>query len=439
MRPAVTDLDTGQGPPTAIPLRHFLVALAFLAAGMGLWVIRLYPTPQRVAPPPAVVHAVVVGWICLTIMGAMTQFVPVWSGVRLHSTRLARLQLPLVAGGVVGIVAGFWSMTLWLVPAGGLLAGLGLWLFTYNIWRTLPPRGDRDVTETHFAVALAFLSAVPAVGLALGAGFLDPAVLDSLPPRDRLVSAHATMAVFGVILPTVFGALYQLAVMFAGTSLDERDQRFQRVETAVYPLGVGVLAAGRLLDSSPVARLGGALVLVGVAAFTVVLGRVLRRRTVETTPTLARYGVVAVALACWVVLTVPAWVGGDPTAATARYGGTGGVALLLFGGVAVVVVGSLYHVIPFLVWLERYSDLLGYEPVPMVEDLFDHRLARADFWLVVAGTGLVAGADLRWVPGTVFTGGVVLLLTGFLLVAANMGLVVHRDAGQPDRGAVDAD
>ncbi|WP_267643792.1 hypothetical protein [Haloarchaeobius amylolyticus] len=437
MRPVATDLDTGQGPPTTIPLRHFLLALVFLAAGMVMWVVRTVQFPGLgVDVPPAVVHAVLVGWVCLTILGAMTQFVPVWSGRRLASTRIAQLQLPLVAGGVAGIVAGFWTGTFWLVPAGGILASVGIWLFVCNLWWTLPAPGDWDVTETHFAVALGFLSVVPGVGLLLGLGFLDPGLFAPLGSRTGLVSAHATLAVFGVVLTTVFGALYQLASMFTGTQVDAWDRRLQRVETATYPPGVAVLALGRLLESGLVARVGAVLTLVGVVAFTAVLWRTMRRRTVAVTPTLARYAVVAVALAVWAALTVPSWLA-DPIAPAARYGGPGGGPVLLFGVVAVVVVGTLYHVVPFLVWLERYSDRLGHEPVPMVEDLFDHRVARADLWLVVAGASLVTAADLVVLPPLLGTAGIVTMLAGFALAGANLLLVVRPDsdrAGEP--GAV---
>lgn len=34
-----------------------------------------------------------VGCICVKIMGAMTQFIPVWSGVELHSRRFAVREL----------------------------------------------------------------------------------------------------------------------------------------------------------------------------------------------------------------------------------------------------------------------------------------------------------------------------------------------------------
>jgi len=76
-------LETDQQPPMTIPLRHFVLGLAFLLLGIGVGL----GIAAGVAPGFATlahVHLLLAGWVCLTIMGAMTQFVPVWSGVELH-------------------------------------------------------------------------------------------------------------------------------------------------------------------------------------------------------------------------------------------------------------------------------------------------------------------------------------------------------------------
>lgn len=60
-----------------VSLRHFLVALVFLLAGVVIGTA----TAADVGPgwtTLAHVHLLLVGWVCLTIMGAMTQFIPVW-------------------------------------------------------------------------------------------------------------------------------------------------------------------------------------------------------------------------------------------------------------------------------------------------------------------------------------------------------------------------
>lgn len=355
------DVDADRGPPLSIPLRHFVAALGFLLAGSALGVADAFGVASGLARL-AHLHLLLVGFVCLTIAGAMTQFVPVWSGTALYSRRLARAQLWLIAGGVGAFAAALLTNRLAALPAGGGLMLAGFWTFAYNVGRTLAAARPLDVTERHFAIALAFVVALTALGVVLAVGFVTP-VFGAAVARPAAVATHATLAVFGAVLTTVFGALYQLVPMFGQTDLDALDRRLQRVETVAYPVGVVVLAAGRLLRSAPMARLGALLLLAGVLAFVVVLSRRLRDARAERTPMLVRYALLAPTLLCWALVTLPAWLH-TPLAPAARFGAPGTTHLLAVI-VVLVLVGTLYHVVPFLVWLHRYADRLGVEAVPM--------------------------------------------------------------------------
>jgi hypothetical protein len=414
----VSDVDTGGGPPVRLPITHVVVGFGFLVVGVVAGVLALVGRLDglaRLAP----VHLLLVGWVCVTIMGAMEQFVPVWSGVELHSRRLADAALGLVAAGVVGLA--------WAAVAGrprllalGLAAVVGVWLFVYDLLRTLPVG---DVTERHFAYALCALTVAVGLGgllaVDVSAGLLSRLGVAHGPLR----AIHATLAVVGGIGLTVVGALVQLGPMFAGTgSLDSFARRCCRIEEATLPAGVALLAVGRGTAVHAVAAVGGGLVAVGVlVAGGVLLRTVLSGRT-ESTPTARRYAVTAAALLLWAVLAGPALV--------TRPLGTGIVgpppAAWLFGvALASVLVGTLYHVVPFLVWDHRYADRLGYEPVPTVDDLYDGRLARVDLFALCLGGGtLVVSATVGVEAGVV--AGAVVASAALVLAALNLALPVRR-------------
>jgi len=136
---------------------------------------------------------------------------------------------------------------------------------------------------------------------------------------------------------------------------------------------------------------------------------------------LTRYSVAALSLFLWAGLTVFAWWN-DPLAYAGLLGQPSTV--VLGGGIGFVVLGTLYHVVPFIVWVHRYSDRLGFEDVPMVDDLYDHRIAAVDgaaltvaYALIVSnqwfetpdGTALVAGA-LAFFGTVLFAGNLVAVL-----------------------------
>ena len=93
--------------------------------------------------------------------------------------------------------------------------------------------------------------------------------------------------------------------MFTQTELHRLDRRLQTVEELTHLTGVILLAVGRLLAVTVVARVGAALLLLGALAVAVMLGRKLLEMQVERTPMHSRYAVVTVALAGWVLLSAP--------------------------------------------------------------------------------------------------------------------------------------
>lgn len=407
-------------PPMAIPLRHFVVGLGFLLVGSALGTIVALDAAPGLARL-AHVHLLLVGWVCVTIMGAMTQFIPVWAGVSLHSRRLATLQLLLVAGGLLAFVAALLTGRPHLLALPGFAMLSGFWTFTYNVGRTLATARPLDVTERHFAVALAALLAVTILGVLLALDFAHPL----LPDHGRTRAAHATFALFGVVLTTVIGALYQLSTMFTQAPDRQVDDHLRQVEEASYPLGVFALTAGRLLGIPGLARAGAALALLGLLAFTAVLARRLATARVPRTPMLTRYGVVAVALVTWCLFAAPGMLW-RPLAAPVA-GPPGASHLILVGVIGFVLVGTLYHIVPFVVWVHRYSDRLGLEPVPMIDDLYDDRVARMDFVATLTGlAALFAGATLTW-PVVSAAGGL-LLVGGFCLFAGNLLVLLRGHA-----------
>ncbi len=107
---------------------------------------------------------------------------------------------------------------------------------------------------------------------------------------------HVTLAVFGGVLMTVIGALFQLGPMFTQHTETAVDRTIQRIETVIYPIGVVGLAGGRLTATATIATVGGLLVALGLVLTGIFLGRCLYGSTVQGTPMLSRYWVVVASM-----------------------------------------------------------------------------------------------------------------------------------------------
>ena len=411
-------LETDQQPPMTIPLRHFVVGLGFLVlgvlVGIGL-VTGVFAGFARVAH----VHLLLAGWICITIMGAMTQFVPVWSGASLHSRTLASAQLVLVVVGLLGFAtAMLLDAFVWLLPFGSIMLA-GFWVFVANVGLTLATLDGYDRTERHFALALGFFLVLTVLGWLLAVDLTMPLFASLGVTRPAVLLTHATLAVFGAVLTTVYGALYQLGTMFTQTELHGVDHYLARLEGLGHPLGVVLLALGRLAGSVDVARLGGVLVVAAALAVATILGRKLVEMQVPRTPMHVRYAVAVPALAGWAVLTLPAWLA-SPLSLRFLLGASGAGHLLVLGAIGFVVFGTLYHVVPFVVWVHRYSDRLGFEDVPMIDDLYSDRLATVDGILLASGTVVLVVAEWFQLQSAVAGLGGALVTAGVLVFGANV-------------------
>ncbi|WP_235920869.1 hypothetical protein [Natronorubrum halalkaliphilum] len=427
-------LRTDQQPPMAIPLGHFVLGLAFLVAGVVGGTVMAVTTVPGLSSI-AHIHLLLIGWIAITIMGAMTQFVPVWSGVTIHSRRLAVVQLVLVTVGLIGFVAGLLATALAWLPLAGAAILLGMVVFVYNVGRTLLRARPLDFTERHFAFALGCFALVAPLGFLLALDFTTSVFEATTLTRGDILYVHATLALFGAILATIVGALVQLTTMFAQADRTPFDDRLLGLEQLCFPAGLLVFAAGRGLGSEPIARVGAVAVLVGLAAFTVVVARLLARSTVDRSPMTRRYWVVAASLWAWIALTASAWWL-EPVGYETLFGHPDASNVLVFGVFGFVVVGSLYHIVPFIIWMERYSDRLGFEQVPMIDDLYDDRLERVDFGLTVVGFVGMSAGPLFDLPTAVTVTSAALATLGFCLFVLNMLLTIHRHGPDGIRGVI---
>lgn len=68
----------------------------------------------------------------------------------------------------------------------------------------------------------------------------------------------------------------------------------------------------------------------------------------------------------------------------------------------------MYKIVPFLVWYHKYSDKVGFQSVPMLEDLFNEKLACYQMYVMIAGIVL---SILFWLINNTFG-----LLLSFLLL-----------------------
>ena len=121
-------------------------SLAWLAAGATLG-IAIAMHPVWVLYRPAHLHMNLLGFVTMMIAGVGYHVFPRFVGQPLHSPRIAATHLVMSNLGLALMVAGFLTrpgsahgVAASLLGAGALMSAFAIYLFVYNVWRTLDAR-----------------------------------------------------------------------------------------------------------------------------------------------------------------------------------------------------------------------------------------------------------------------------------------------------------
>ncbi len=403
-RPSAVPATPELAPPLLVG-EHFGAALFYFASGaIGLVVVApdLANGSFFVPRVVAVVHLFTLGWIVLSVFGALCQFLPVAVGRSMRSPALAHASFASQALGVavfvIGLLAGHRSLL--LVGASALT--FAFVSFGANLGATLFGAPERGLTFWALSAATVSLTVTPVFGLVLAFYVHDGGLADPF----STIGQHAHVAIVGFVLPVMVGVAHRLLPMFLLThGVSERPAW----------ISIALLFGAASLLTVPngaVVRdvVAGALGCAGVVAFIVqaaLFYRSRKRRAIDPGMRLAATGIVGLATAVTLA----------PFALTR---GTSDLHLLttyfivLLGAIALFVAGHYYKIVPFLVWNHRFGPLLGKRKVPKVAELYSENVALADVALLGAGLvgiaiGAYVGSEIAIrIASTVFATGAVL-------------------------------
>lgn len=423
--PAATATPAGlaarQAPPFALPGSHFAAGVGFLLLGMGglVWVAPelargWYPSARVVA----VTHLFTLGWITVSIWGALYQFLPVALGRPIRWIAVAWATLALFVPGLLAFVAGLVAGSTVLLLGGAAVFGVAVVAFVANLAATLWGAERRDLTWWSLVAASVYLLLTVLLGWAL-AGNLRWGYLGV--SRWTALGVHLHVGLAGWVLMVVIGVAHRLLPMFLLSH--GAPERWGRAAAALVASGVAWLAV--LHHGGPVlARWVPALLLAaGVASFLVQARLFFSHRVRPGLDPGLRLAAGALSLLGAGLVLGLVWVPGVLGSASAR-GATAYIAAIV-GGLTLFVAAHYYKIVPFLVWFHRYGPLVSERPVPKVAELYSARAAAGASVLLAVGLAGVVVATLFGFGGAARAASVV-AAGGALVEAVQMGNLAKR-------------
>jgi hypothetical protein len=98
--------------------------------------------------------------------------------------------------------------------------------------------------------------------------------------------------------------------------------------------------------------------------------------------------------------------------------------VLFFGYITFIIVGHLYKIVPFLVWYQRFSPLIGKQKVPMLADMVPVKSAKFQFFFTT--TGLIVGAVALFMGSNdIFKASISFLLLGSIFMIKDLIYMIN--------------
>ncbi|MFT7824063.1 MAG: hypothetical protein ABXS92_04805 [Sulfurimonas sp.] len=352
------------------------------------------------------IHLFLLGFVMVIIFGAMAQLIPVILETGHVVVDLYYVILPLLVIGTVVMVAGFWLHPA-LLPYGGLFVLISMIIFAFENIATLKKTELTSLTVDTVKWSNGYLLLGILTGFAIALGLSGNLSLDV----SLMLKAHVYAVLGGYVVLTIIGISLILIPMFSlahGFEETAINRAFKLVIS-----GVGIVFIGALSALEWVMYIGYFVTLAGILFYIrqiYIIAKLTVRKELDVWALSMIFAFAALLLS--IVLGVLYFLTDMQSILHAS------VWFLILGFVSSMITGHLYKIVPFLVWFERFSPLVGKEKVPMLHEMYSKEGAAMMFWftsigVMLGGIGLLFESNLFFKAGGsfLFTGAIFLYIT----------------------------
>ncbi|MCF6330515.1 MAG: hypothetical protein L3I99_03080 [Sulfurimonas sp.] len=353
------------------------------------------------------IHFLLLGFVMMIIFGAMAQLVPVVLEVGHFAVELYYIIYPLLFIGTIMMVAGFGFLPQ-LLPYGGVVVLISLMIFIFETFMTIKRVKKFNLVMTSVALANGFLFFGLIFGLIMALGYAGIVSVDI----SALLKAHIYLVFIGYVGITIMGMSMVLIPMFWLS----HSFSWKSVTYALWLVSFGVVSVSlsSIFDSIYLEYIGYFLTLIALflyfyQVFIIYKSRVRVERDIYLRSMVFSYigmlislclGVLYIFVPSQTLLLAIGWI-------------------LIFGHITFIINGHLYKIVPFLVWFERFSPLVGKQEVPMLNDMLPVRSSNLQFIFSTCGV-IIGFISILIQNNELFHAGVSFLFMGSVFILKDL-------------------
>jgi len=395
-------------PDFSLPLRliapYFVVAALFYILSMSMLVFLQPDITLRDVRVIGWVHAYMIGFVMMVIIGAMGQLSVVVGEVHHRYPRVFGWIWPLLGLGTAVLLAGFYTNPKMLPLGGGIILG-ALALFAINLFVTLRRSPRRTSITRSMQWSTLFLGVGLFIGVIMALGYAGIFPID--PTQWRM--GHIFAVFGGYVLLNIMGVSTVLLPMFGACNRPSDRDHTISFYTMVMAVSTMVLAS-----AVEIKWLETFALLLGTGSVAYYMFQVYRIFTSKK----RRYSdiwersvaIAFLSLAISMGSGIYGYLYENEKAILISFW------FLTVGFLGFLITAHLYKIVPFLVWFERYAPYIDERDVPMLHQLLPSRWANVQWGLALIGIIITAfalgsGNTIVWQVGAslLVCSGIVLL------------------------------
>lgn len=405
-------LATEMAPPFVLVAHFFIAGIVFLSiSGVALLFMSSDISGYIISSSLAAFsHLYLLGFVMMVIFGAMYQLLPVVLEAPIFSKDFAYIQFYMYIIGFSMMVGGFSVAELHLlIPYGAVITYVSMLIFCFNVFLTFYRLENVTLVSKFLLIGTVFLfisvSLGLLIGLSIGHGLLSIDI-------DSWVKAHMIGTLGGFVMMIVMGVSMVLIPMF---SLSHGyDEKWIKVALYFYTIGTALWMVALILQMPWMVQAASSVCMgFGIFCFVVQIYIIFKQRARKQNDywvknvVFALVCLVSSALCCMFYFAL----------GSSMLGILAGV-LFFFGFLLSFIVGHIYKILPFLIWYEKFSPLVGKQKVPLLYQMIHKKVADVQTgMLFISVLGLCSGVVLQ-LEKLFFSASMVLLIS-LLLVAFN--------------------
>ncbi len=324
------------------------------------------------------VHLFLLGFVMMIIFGAMAQLVPVVLEVGHFGVELFYAIWPLLLIGTVLMVFGFLYSPA-LLPYGGVVVLTSMMIFVMEIFMTIFKVPKLNLVMSSVLISNTFLFFGIIFGLLMALSYAGTISLDI----TALLHGHVYLVIGGYITVTIMGLSIVLVPMF--TLSHSFSMRPLEISITMMSLGVVLVVIGSLFNIQLIEYLGYLFSIISLGFYFYIIYIIYATRPRKENDVYAislMFSYISMLVAIFIGILYFA-TGKDELLLTSSW-------LLFYGFFAFLITGHIYKIIPFLVWFERFSPLVGKQKVPMLADMVPYKSSQAQFVFSAIGVIIIA-------------------------------------------------